>query len=107
MNTKSHKRSRDVLYPRAFHSTATDEVKARVMARRILDRVRKGERTRDDLVDWALTQTGDVKPMSAEEAAHCLQRQSDLHEAMDDMGEWGALNPAPSRAHARIAGEAA
>jgi hypothetical protein len=95
------------LYPRTTGGSPSIVVQHHVMARRILDRARKGEPVRNDLVDWALIQTGDVKPMSQEEAAHCLQRQSDLHEAMDDMGEWGALNPVPSRVRARIAGEAA
>jgi len=66
---KSHKRSAKVLYPRTAHMTSPPEVRHRAMARRILDRVRAGSAVRDDLIAWALVQTGDAggRALSASE----------------------------------------
>lgn len=60
-------------------------------------------------ITQALTEALDtlLDKQPAEERPHCVQRTADLYEAADEMGEWGALNPAPSRVRARIAGEVA
>jgi phage gp46-like protein len=41
-----------------------------------------------------------LEQQPAAERPHCLQRQADLHDAMDDMGRYAteALTPAPARA---------
>jgi hypothetical protein len=76
------------LYPRTTGGSARAEVQHDVMARRILDRARKGEEVREDLIDWALNRTGDAKPLTAAEAAHCIQPDSEAYAAMDDMGRY-------------------
>lgn len=80
---------------------------ARHMAHNILDRVRAGGYASAPLMRRALVVTGDIPEMSAAESAHCLRNDADLYAGADDMGEWGALNSATSRAPARIPGEAA
>lgn len=60
-------------------------------------------------ITQALTEALDalLDKQPAEERPHCVQRTADLYAAADEMGEWGARNPVPSRAHTRITGEAA
>lgn len=76
------------IYPRTTGGSPRTDVQHTVMARRILDRVRKGEEVRDDLVEWALTQTGDVRPLKPEEAAHCICPIKEAHAGMDEMGDY-------------------
>lgn len=84
------------LYPRTSASSRRQALKDNAMAHRILDRAGKGQEVRSDVLDWALAQTGDLATVSTEEATeapHCLQRQADQFEAMDDMGAWAQTHP--------------
>lgn len=76
------------LYPRTTGGSPQVTVQHDVLARRILDRVKKGEDVRPDLVDWALTRTGDSRPLSAAEAAHFERKESEMFAGMDEMGDY-------------------
>jgi hypothetical protein len=81
------------LYPRNPRNSRRGRPQEICMAHRILDRARKGQKVRDDLVEWSLSQTGDSKPLDPAELAHCVQNQRDLYAAADDVADWAQTHP--------------